>query len=222
MEPPDPIPNSEVKRTCADGSVHLACESRSSPGFLPRNPRPQGGGFFLRAIATRQYSSAGLETDCMRKSVRQASRWGGEAKRFCRVCGQSRGINLKGKRINLERMSPMQRQLCCESERHLTPQLSQRTPGRARQRVDDCQRTRMRHLDWDDEMGFVHLGVEVQRGEARVDRDCSRAINSIACAAGSHAGQLPTRSRILQPGRLGRNAGRSGTAVAGAEVSGPE
>ena len=48
MEPPDPIPNSEVKRTCADGSVHLACESRSSPGSLPQNPRRlSGGGFSL-------------------------------------------------------------------------------------------------------------------------------------------------------------------------------
>src|SRR3546814_2252940 len=32
VEPPDPIPNSEVKRARADGSVHLACESRSLPG----------------------------------------------------------------------------------------------------------------------------------------------------------------------------------------------
>src|SRR3546814_2260614 len=38
VEPPDPIPNSEVKRARADGSVHLACESRSLPGSLPRNP----------------------------------------------------------------------------------------------------------------------------------------------------------------------------------------
>src|SRR3546814_7874853 len=30
VEPPDPIPNSEVKRARADGSVHLACESRRS------------------------------------------------------------------------------------------------------------------------------------------------------------------------------------------------
>ncbi len=35
VAPPDPIPNSEVKRACADGSVHLACESRSSPGSYP-------------------------------------------------------------------------------------------------------------------------------------------------------------------------------------------
>ena len=33
-EPPDPIPNSEVKTLCADGSVLLrACQSRSLPGF---------------------------------------------------------------------------------------------------------------------------------------------------------------------------------------------
>ena len=47
MEPPDPIPNSEVKRTCADGSVHLACESRSSPGFLPKTPAGIPAGVFL-------------------------------------------------------------------------------------------------------------------------------------------------------------------------------
>ena len=47
MEPPDPIPNSEVKRTCADGSVHLACESRSSPGFLPKTPAGIPAGVFF-------------------------------------------------------------------------------------------------------------------------------------------------------------------------------
>ena len=51
MEPPDPIPNSEVKRTCADGSVHLACESRSSPGFLPKTPAGFPAGVFLCAQA---------------------------------------------------------------------------------------------------------------------------------------------------------------------------
>ena len=30
MEPPDPFPNSEVKRLSADGSVVCPCESRSS------------------------------------------------------------------------------------------------------------------------------------------------------------------------------------------------
>src|SRR5690554_1256220 len=47
VEPPDSIPNSEVKRARADGSVHLACESRSSPGFLPKNPAANGCGVFL-------------------------------------------------------------------------------------------------------------------------------------------------------------------------------
>ena len=37
VEPPDPIPNSEVKRNRADGSVALPCKSRSSPGALPQN-----------------------------------------------------------------------------------------------------------------------------------------------------------------------------------------
>ena len=47
VEPPDPIPNSEVKRSCADGSVLRACESRSSPGFYPKSPQPKGWGLLL-------------------------------------------------------------------------------------------------------------------------------------------------------------------------------
>src|SRR5690554_587230 len=47
VEPPDPIPNSEVKRARADGSLHLACESRSSPGFYPKTPQPRLRGFSL-------------------------------------------------------------------------------------------------------------------------------------------------------------------------------
>ena len=47
VEPPDPFPNSEVKRARADGSVHLACESRSSPGALPRNPAAKAAGFLF-------------------------------------------------------------------------------------------------------------------------------------------------------------------------------
>lgn len=38
VEPPDPIPNSEVKRSCADGSVGFPCESRSLPGSFPIEP----------------------------------------------------------------------------------------------------------------------------------------------------------------------------------------
>ena len=61
VEPPDPIPNSEVKRNSADGSVGFPCESRSSPGSLPSNPQPIGWGFVFarnetsrgRAIAPR-------------------------------------------------------------------------------------------------------------------------------------------------------------------------
>lgn len=49
VAPPDPIPNSEVKRSCADGSVHLACESRSSPGSTPK-ARPQGRAFFCTDV----------------------------------------------------------------------------------------------------------------------------------------------------------------------------
>src|SRR3546814_6823646 len=54
VEPPDPIPNSEVKRARADGSVHLACESRSLPGSLPRNPVALAAGFlFVRWFPVR-------------------------------------------------------------------------------------------------------------------------------------------------------------------------
>lgn len=50
VEPPDPIPNSEVKRNSADGSVGLPCESRSSSGFLSETPSRQAGGFFFSAF----------------------------------------------------------------------------------------------------------------------------------------------------------------------------
>jgi hypothetical protein len=35
-EPPDPIPNSEVKTLRADDSVSFSCESRSLPGFYSK------------------------------------------------------------------------------------------------------------------------------------------------------------------------------------------
>ena len=45
MEPPDPFPNSEVKRLSADGSVVRPCESRSSsaPYLKPPLSRDEGG-----------------------------------------------------------------------------------------------------------------------------------------------------------------------------------
>src|SRR6185437_14859145 len=45
--PPDSIPNSEVKRACADGSVALPCKSRSPPGALSQKASPFRGGFRL-------------------------------------------------------------------------------------------------------------------------------------------------------------------------------
>ena len=48
--PPDPIPNSEVKRSRADGSVACPCKSRSPPGALFLNPLPSGRGFFFARI----------------------------------------------------------------------------------------------------------------------------------------------------------------------------
>ena len=38
MEPPDPFPNSEVKRLSADGSVVRPCESRSSSAPYLESP----------------------------------------------------------------------------------------------------------------------------------------------------------------------------------------
>jgi hypothetical protein len=43
--PPDPIPNSEVKRSRADGSVACPCKSRSPPGALSKTLTVTGGGF---------------------------------------------------------------------------------------------------------------------------------------------------------------------------------
>lgn len=48
--PPDPIPNSEVKRACADGSVALPCKSRSPPGALSQKASPPGEAFVFGAI----------------------------------------------------------------------------------------------------------------------------------------------------------------------------
>src|SRR5690606_8428376 len=53
VEPPDSIPNSEVKRARADGSVHLACESRSSPGSLPKTPQLRLRGFSFARFLLR-------------------------------------------------------------------------------------------------------------------------------------------------------------------------
>ena len=47
-EPPDPIPNSEVKlRSADDSAASLWCESRSSPGFYTQTPAVFDGGGFL-------------------------------------------------------------------------------------------------------------------------------------------------------------------------------
>lgn len=44
MEPPDPFPNSEVKRLSADGSVVCPCESRSSSApYLALSVIDRGG-----------------------------------------------------------------------------------------------------------------------------------------------------------------------------------
>ena len=50
VAPPVPIPNTEVKRNRADGSVILSCESRSSPGSLSKIPDSFELGIFLFVI----------------------------------------------------------------------------------------------------------------------------------------------------------------------------
>ena len=50
LDPPDPIPNSEVKQARADDSVDYPCESRSPPGSLsdiPPQHTLQGVLFFI-------------------------------------------------------------------------------------------------------------------------------------------------------------------------------
>ena len=57
--PPDPIPNSEVKRACADGSVALPCKSRSPPGALYlKTLTGLGGGFVFGAVPLAQSARA--------------------------------------------------------------------------------------------------------------------------------------------------------------------
>ena len=52
MEPPDPFPNSEVKRLSADGSVVRPCESRSSsaPYFKPLFAEAKGVLFGVESV----------------------------------------------------------------------------------------------------------------------------------------------------------------------------
>ena len=68
VEPPDPIPNSEVKRSCANGSVLRACESRSSPGPYTKAPiRTTGRGFTLRVCKPKCIQHAAPRAaDCCR------------------------------------------------------------------------------------------------------------------------------------------------------------
>ena len=53
LDPPDPFPNSEVKRLRADDSVHYACESRSPPGSYTTQSPPREG--FGVSDATKKY-----------------------------------------------------------------------------------------------------------------------------------------------------------------------
>ncbi len=51
MEPPDPFPNSEVKRLSADGSVVCPCESRSSSAPYLKAPLQNVRGLLLGYFA---------------------------------------------------------------------------------------------------------------------------------------------------------------------------
>jgi hypothetical protein len=55
VEPPDPIPNSEVKRSRADGSVLRACKSRSSPGASSKTAQLSSWAVFFWAIDNQSH-----------------------------------------------------------------------------------------------------------------------------------------------------------------------
>ncbi len=55
LEPPDPLPNSEVKRLIADGSVGLPHVRVGHRQALNNKPRPQGRGFLLPVGNVRAY-----------------------------------------------------------------------------------------------------------------------------------------------------------------------
>ena len=50
MVPPDPIPNSEVKRRCADGSVGLPHVRVGHRQVVNVNPELNGLGFFVYRV----------------------------------------------------------------------------------------------------------------------------------------------------------------------------
>src|SRR5690606_27288755 len=60
VEPPDPIPNSEVKRNSADGSVGFPCESRSSSGFYPEAPSQTLG---ASSLGAKKFGRPGAEAN---------------------------------------------------------------------------------------------------------------------------------------------------------------
>lgn len=52
VAPPDPIPNSEVKRSCADGSVVFHARVGHRQGLYPKNAFPIGKAFCFGAGLT--------------------------------------------------------------------------------------------------------------------------------------------------------------------------
>ena len=61
-EPPESIPNSEVKTLSADDSVSFSCESRSPPGLIPKTRSSKRlRVFFLRALfSTKRHLETSL------------------------------------------------------------------------------------------------------------------------------------------------------------------
>ena len=62
LEPPDPIPNSEVKRCIADGSVglpHVRVGHRQAP--IPNTLIRNGQGVFLYKVEAYEFASTDLE-----------------------------------------------------------------------------------------------------------------------------------------------------------------
>ena len=53
LEPPVPIPNTEVKRLSVDGSVAMTMRESNTARLLNENPRSKDRGFFIRIASGR-------------------------------------------------------------------------------------------------------------------------------------------------------------------------
>ena len=64
VAPPDPIPNSEVKRSRADGSVHPHARVGHRQGLFPK-PRINRSGVFLCAAANQRHIATAIRGTCI-------------------------------------------------------------------------------------------------------------------------------------------------------------